>query len=590
MEGATTLHRPAPTTLEGVMETENKIRANIFNYNGEDNSLRCESYEGGYIGLKGGVWKKPIYIYPMSTANIDILFKLYKHDSEDRWGVKNLWQPSLVYELQRLYKDKFDMAGNLRFLHSLTLDSVKRYPTPFKLAGNDLEPFANQMVSQYWQKYVKEHALLWEMGTGKTRSIVEAFEIKKKDEKVKNCLVLCPLSMVDKWIVEIEKWSGCKDAVGLCGSRADKVEALSLGFTWVVATFETAYRLEKELLSIVNTKWMVVLDEFTKIKNPYAKRSKTCVKLGLKTKHKNILSGTPITQNAYDIFTPFMFLDNGETFGLNYEDFLRKYFWTNGYKKIAMSGSLQRISDLIFDKSTRFRKKECIDIPDKIYDTIPIELPPENKQKYDEMVQYAIAQLMSGEIVTAPIILVQLLRLSQITSGFAVDEVGQTIDFVKQPKLDAFQDILDGSNGTKIIAWSRFKHDIDRIAERCNESGVRAVKLYGDTKQEERTANIKAFQEEPDCKVIVGTAGTGGHGIDLVAGNIVVYYSNSYSLEQRLQSEDRTHRAGQRNQVQYIDLLCKKTVDIAIYKILREKKSIADVVTRDNVFGMLTNN
>jgi len=565
-------------------EMENTI---VFHYNKDNNAIITTSKSNLWVGLKGGVWKKTGYRFPLNKMNIDLLFKNYKHGVS--YGVVTcFWRLSLVEAMAKFLKDEIGLAGSMRFLHTLTLDKIDKYPIVYKSPNTELQPFSNQKVSQYWQQYVKHHAMLWEMGTGKTRGVVEAFEIKKKKGLVKRCLVVCPVSMLDKWVEEIEKWSGNTNAVALKGSKADKLELLSYDFDWFVTNFETLPIVMEKLEKIVNNKWFVILDEFTKIKNPFAKRTKTCVKLGKLTDHKTILSGTPITQNAYDIFAPFMFLDNGETFGLNYENFIDKYFWRNGYRKVAMNGSLEQISEKIFDSSTRFRKKECIDIPDKIYDTRILELPAYNKDKYDEMVKYAITQLMDSEAVTAPIILVQLLRLSQITSGFVVDEMNRIVDFKEQPKLDAFQDILDSSNGSKIIVWSRFKHDVDKLYEQCNKSGVKAVKLYSDTKQDARTRNIKAFQEDKTTKVILGTAGTGGHGIDLVAGSIVVYYSNSYSLEQRLQSEDRAHRAGQKNQVTYIDLLCKGTVDIAIYKILRAKKSIADVVTRDNIFEMLS--
>ena len=423
--------------------------------------------------------------------------------------------------------------------------------------------------------------------TGKTRGVVEAYEIKKKKGIIDRSLVVCPVSMLDKWVDEIEKWSGNKNAVALKGSKSDKLELLSYDWDWVITNFETVPVIMEQLERKINNRWYVVLDEFTKIKNPHAIRTKACTNLGRLTEYKTVLSGTPITQNAYDIFAPFMFLDCGQTFGLHYENFIDRYFWRSGYRKVAKSGSLEKISEKIFNSSTRFRKAECLDIPEKIYDTRMLELPGKNKEKYDEMVRFALTQLEESGVVTAPIILVQLLRLSQITSGYVVDEVGKIVDFEEQPKLDAFQDILDSSNGSKVIVWSRFKHDVDKIADKCEKSDIKAVKLYSDTPQDQRTRNIKAFQEDSITKVIVGTAGTGGHGIDLVAGNVVVYYSNSYSLEQRLQSEDRAHRAGQINQVTYIDLLCKGTVDLAIYKILRAKKSIADVVTRDNIFQML---
>jgi len=226
--------------------------------------------------------------------------------------------------------------------------------------------------------------------TGKTRAIGEGYEIKKAKGFVKHGLVICPVSMLNKWVEEIKLWSGNENAVALRGSRAEKLELLACEFEWYVTNFETVMTIIEDLEKIVNNKWFITLDEFTKIKNPHARRSKACVKLGELTKHKAILSGTPITQNAYDIFTPFLFLDRGETFGLNYERFIDEYFMKSGYRKIAYSGSLEKISEKMFNSSTRFRKKECIDIPDKIYDPVILELPPENREKYDQMVKDAI--------------------------------------------------------------------------------------------------------------------------------------------------------------------------------------------------------
>lgn len=422
--------------------------------------------------------------------------------------------------------------------------------------------------------------------TGKTRSGVENYLIKKKAKKVSHCLVICPVSMLDKWVDEVEKWSTGIYAVAVKGTKKDKLEILEADADWYVTNYETAMILEKELLEKVDEKWLIILDESTKIKNPHAGRSKTCHKLGLLTDYKMILTGTPVTQHAYDLFSPYLFLDKGETFGLQYDNFINQYYWRSGYRLMAKRGTLEDISDKIFESSTRFRKKDCIDIPDKVYDHVMLELPPYNQQKYNEMVEWCITRIENSEMVTAPVILTQLLRLSQITSGFVVDEYGQIVDFEEQPKLRALQDIIESSNGSKIIVWTRFLHDVERIMAMCKKNKIGAVEMTSRVKQEDRTVNIAKFQSDNGTKLICGTAGTGGHGIDLVAGSIVVYYSNDYSLENRLQSEDRAHRAGQINKVTYIDLLCKGTIDQGIYKILRNKKSVADVVTKDNIYGL----
>jgi SNF2 family DNA or RNA helicase len=555
----------------------------IFSYDENLKMISCKNSDDTdyYTSsrLTDGIWRqaKRTSFYPLNMQNIERLF-LYHRNDESGWKV------SLLERMVEYLKDRqSDLVASM-FLNSLKIDSISKLPILY--SNNELHPFKNQHIAQYWARSKKQHAMLWEMGTGKTRSAVEVYEIKKSMHQVSHGLVICPLSMVNKWIEEIEKWSAGL-AYPIRGTKEEKAEVLGEDWEWLVTTYETFARMKDDILNIVDENWFVVLDETTKIKNPKAKRSKACHELGLKTSHKVILTGTPVTQHAYDVFSQFLFLDNGETFGANYDNFIDKYFWKTGWRLIAKNGAPKDISDKIFGKSTRFLKKECIDIPDKLYDNRILEMPPYNKSKYDEMVKWCITQIEGSEKVTAPIILTQLLRLSQITSGFLKDVSNKEVPFDENPKIDALRDVFESSNGNKIVVWARFKHDIKQIVKLCEEMKIEAVTLYGEDNEQQRWININKFQKEESVKVIAGTAGTGGHGIDLTSANTVVYYSNSYSLEQRLQSEDRSHRAGQVNQVMYIDLLCKDTIDLSIYKILRGKKNIADIVTKDNLRSFL---
>lgn len=530
------------------------------------------------VWLRGGTYetRKSTGRYPLNEENLEILDRYKRRDDI---AVK----PALMQAIVDFYKDKTKRGANQAFLKTITIDSVKKYPYILKNINGNPPPFHNQHISQYWQQRSNHHALLWEMGTGKTRAAIEGYRIKKSQGLVDKGLVVCPVSMLDKWVEQIETWGDNKAAIALKGTREQKLSTLKDDWDWYCITFESLASMIDEILEIVNDRWFVILDEFTKIKNPKANRSRACIKLGRITKYKAVLSGTPITQHAYDIFTPYLFLDNGKTFGVNYDEFLETYYWAQGYKKVAKTGTLDKISNKIYDSATRFLKKECIDIPDKVYDTRLLDLPPYNREKYNEMVKWCITQIEGSTKVTAAVILTQLLRLSQITSGFVVDTLGKNVPFDENPKIDALSEILDESNESKIIVWCRFIHDVDAVSALCDKVGVKYVTLHGETKPDDRTRNVAQFQNDKETRVIVGTAGTGGHGIDLTAATIVVYYSNSYSLEQRLQSEDRAHRAGQVNKVTYIDLLCRDTIDLSIYKILRNKKSVADIVTKDNL-------
>lgn len=555
----------------------------VFNYDENKKMIACKNSDKNdyytQARLINGIWKqteKTSY-YPLNMENIERLFLYHKKDESG-------WKLGLQEKLTEfLNKRKEDIVAT-QFLHSLTVDNVGKLPIIYN--HSKLKQFKNQHIAQYWGRAINNHAMLWQMGTGKTRSAIETYEIKKEQGQVNHAIVLCPLSMVNKWIDEISEWSGGL-AYPIRGTKEEKTETLGEDWEWLVTTYETFVRMEDDILKIIDDKWFAILDETTKIKNPRAKRSKACHHLGLKTTHKLILTGTPVTQHAYDVFSQFLFLDAGETFGANYDGFLNKYFWRSGWKLIAKSGAPKEISDKMFGKATRFLKKECIDIPDKLYDQRILELPLLNKLKYDEMVKWCITQIEGSDRVTAPIILTQLLRLSQITSGFVKDVTDQEIPFKENPKIDALRDIFESNNGNKIVVWARFQYDIEQIMRLCEEMEIGAVTLYGKDNEQQRWININKFQKESGTKVLAGTAGTGGHGIDLTAATTVVYLSNSYSLEQRLQTEDRVHRAGQVNQVCYIDLLCKDTIDLAIYKILRNKKNIADIVTKDNLRGFL---
>jgi SNF2 family DNA or RNA helicase/ribosomal protein S24E len=555
----------------------------IFNYDETHKMIVCKDSDDSYYvqsRLANGIWKQSerASYYPLNMDNIERLFLYHKKDGSG-------WKLALTEKLaEYLNKRKKNIIAT-QFLTKLTIDKISDLPVLYS-SKSELKLFKNQHIAQYWGRGTDSHAMLWEMGTGKTRSAIEIYEIKKKLGHVNHGIVLCPLSMVNKWIDEIGKWSTGL-AYPIRGTKETKNETLSEDWEWLVTTFETFSIMKDDILKIVDDGWFCILDETTKIKNPRAKRSKACHELGLKTLHKLILTGTPVTQHAYDVFSQFLFLDAGETFGVNYDGFLDKYFWRSGFKLIAKRGTPEEISNKMFGKATRFLKKECIDIPDKLYDQRILELPLQNKLRYDEMVKWCITQIEGSDKVTAPIILTQLLRLSQITSGFVKDVSGKDIPFEKNPKIDALRDIFESTNGNKMVVWSRFQYDIEQIMQLCRDMEIGAVSLYGKDNEQQRWNNIKRFQTDSSCKVIAGTAGTGGHGIDLTSANTVIYFSNSYSLEQRLQSEDRVHRAGQVNSVLYIDLLCKDTIDIAIYKVLRSKKSIADIVTKDNIRGFL---
>jgi SNF2 family DNA or RNA helicase len=193
------------------------------------------------------------------------------------------------------------------------------------------------------------------------------------------------------------------------------------------------------------------------------------------------------------------------------------------------------------------------------------------------MKKQAIAHL-NGKVTSTMTVLTQLMRLQQITCGHFVADDG-SVQEIDSNRLDELMDVLEETEG-KAIIWAHWQRDVSNIIKAVKKKygPDSIVDYYGVTSQEERQPNIKKFQDDPRCRFMVGTPSTGGYGITLTAANTVIYYSNGYDLEKRLQSEDRAHRIGQKKPVTYVDLIAEDTVDEKIVKSLRKKINIASEV------------
>jgi SNF2 family DNA or RNA helicase len=265
---------------------------------------------------------------------------------------------------------------------------------------------------------------------------------------------------------------------------------------------------------------------------------------------------------------------------------VRKNF---GGRQVWIINSYQRLDELsesLKPFSYRVLKEDCLDLPEKVYIKREIELTEDQLKHYSTMKATAMA-LLKGDVVRAPHVLTQLMRLHQITCGHLTTESGEIVD-IKSNRIKELLKILEETNG-KAIIWAHYVHDIQKIVKAISTAkdedenllyGPESiVSYYGQTPSEQRQKNIEAFQDpRSPVRFFVGNPQTGGYGITLTEANTVIYYSNGYDLEKRLQSEDRAHRIGQKKSVTYIDLIAEKTVDEKIVKALRKKINIASEV------------
>jgi len=331
----------------------------------------------------------------------------------------------------------------------------------------------------------------------------------------------------------------------------------------------------------------MAIDESTTIKNPKAKRTKTMVKLGKFAKFRRIMTGSPVTKSPLDLYSQCEFLNpqllgfpSYYSFCVRYANMIKRSSGSHTYHQILGFQNLDELSEILKSFSTRVLKEECLDLPEKVFTTRRIEMTPDQKRMYKEMKKYAMTVINEeGDSVSATVVITQLLRLHQISCGFATSDDG-AITKIPNNRLNELMSILEETDG-KVILWATYRHDIQLLEEEISKAHgpESVVTYYGDTTVEERREAVKSFQDpNSPVRFFIGNPSTGGYGLTLTEANTVIYYSNSYDLEKRLQSEDRAHRIGQTKSVTYIDLIAEGTVDEKIVKALLNKQNIANQI------------
>ena len=460
------------------------------------------------------------------------------------------------------------------------------------------KPYAHQLTAleKSWNR--ETYAYFMEMGTGKAKVLIDNVSMLYDKGKVNGALIIAPKGVVGTWYNQEIPTHLPKHIENVCvlwQSNITKEQSRKLG-----TLFKTGEELHflimnvealsttkgtdfaRKFLSSHNT--LMAIDESTTIKNPKAKRTKNIIKLSELAKYRRIMTGSPVTRNPLDLYSQCQFLSPWLLDFQSYYAFRTRYAIMKtaniSGRQIQLVAGFQRLAELsekLKPFSYRVLKADCLDLPDKIYMKRQIKLSPDQNKLYEQMRKEALATL-NGKRVTTVNALTQLMRLHQITCGHFTSDDGTTQP-IKNNRIDELMDVLEEIEG-KAIIWAHYQYDINTIikeVEKVHGPGS-IVDYYGLTPQDERQENIKKFQNDDKCRFIVGTPQTGGYGITLTAANTVIYYSNGYDLEKRLQSEDRAHRIGQQKSVTYVDILADETVDEKIVKSLRKKINIASEV------------
>lgn len=461
------------------------------------------------------------------------------------------------------------------------------------------KPYEHQLdaLKESWDK--EEWALFLDMGTGKTKILIDNTAMLYDKGEINAALYVAPKGVYRNWsskeipehmpehvMHDVIVWNPSTTKKNL--ANLERLFEDDENLKILVMNVE-AFSTDKGFLfaqRFVNRRRVLMaIDESTTIKNRKAQRTKSVVKCGAGAKYRRIATGSPITKNPMDLYSQCEFLScdllgfqSFWSFQSRYARMIRRTMGAHSFNQIVGFQNLEELTTALRTFSTRVRKEDCLDLPEKVYTRRTVELTPEQKTAYAQMKQMALALFEQG-IVSTQNALTQILRLQQICSG-AVRLDDGTVQELPTNKLTELMQCLEEVDG-KVIIWANFTNDIQRIAHALAEVyGVESVATYyGETGDDVRPQVVSSFQDPSSpLRFFVGQPRTGGYGLTLTEAKTVVYYSNGYDLEIRLQSEDRAHRIGQRNTVTYIDIIAEGTIDEKILAALRGKIDIATLV------------
>lgn len=462
-------------------------------------------------------------------------------------------------------------------------------------------------------------AIWHEMGLGKTRTAIEIFSYYRTQDPDVRMLVICPISLLEgAWGQDINRFSNFK----YHNSHEWGIPQGQVAPSITLINFE-GLRSEaraKDLIDLIQkskVNWLCVIDESSRMKSHSTETTKTLLKRfrGL-FKYKLVMSGTPAPNSEMEYWGQMEFIRPG-IFSNSFFKFRNTFFhlqrgkqilptigfmsktgiadvFSKGFKYEITDANRQKLMATIRKYSHFAKKKDCLDLPDQVDEERVVELGPKQKRAYREMKTQLLTEI-GGEDITAPVALAKLMKLREITSGFAIGESGSPVAIGEEPKVKEMMDTIEEAGTQQIIIWANFHWEILRICHELRslfkkvdpvtgkmvidqeEADRQIVTLYGGTA--DRDGSITAFQDGR-ARFLVAHPRSAAHGLTFVGCSLQIFFSLDYSSESYEQARARTHRAGQKNVCTYVHLIAKDTIDGDILDILRKKKTAADVILK----------
>lgn len=431
---------------------------------------------------------------------------------------------------------------------------------------------------------------LFEMGCGKTLTTIAVAGALYNLGKIDRVLVVAPTSVCSVWPHDLNQFATFPwEARVLLGDKKKRLKALNELENWpfkalriAVINYESTHREGIFEALAAYKPDLIVCDESQRIKNPSAAQSKALHKLGDAAPFRMILSGTPVQNNAVDLYSQYRFLDPA-VYGANFYAFKNRYCIMGGYGQHQIVGyrNMDELVEKEHSVAYRVTKEECLDLPQQTFINRYVQFTDAEQAIYEQLRKSSFLELETGENVTATTILTMYLRLMQLTGGFLTADESTRPKQVNTAKLDALADIVDDyvvDAGKKLVIFARFRAEIAAIENLLRLRKIQYGSIYGDVPMEERGKIVEDFQTNPDTKVFVAQIQTAGLGITLHAASTAVFYSYDYNYANYAQALARIHRIGQHLTVTYIHLVVDGSIDEKILAALENKEDMAKTV------------
>jgi SNF2 family DNA or RNA helicase len=430
-------------------------------------------------------------------------------------------------------------------------------------------------------------AIFHEQGLGKTKIALDAGLQWLRTKQVDTIIIFTKKALIANWLREFEFHTELKPQV-LTEQSSHNYYVFTTPSRAVLAHFEVAKKEEKRLAVWLRSRRVAVfLDESAKIKNPDADLTKSFHRLAPHFARRVIMTGTPVANRPYDIWSQIYFLDQGKALGKDFETFrkstdLDKGIADDSEQKQRFANRLTQVRAKLARISVRETKDGGrVSLPSKEFERVICSWEPSQLELYRQIREELRAVVLrDGQLIEddQDMILKRLLRLIQIASNPALVDDAYTLEPGKFPRLyELVTDITRRSE--KVIVWTTFNENADWLARKLSPFG--ALALHGKLSMERRNQVISWFLKNAEDQVLVATPGAAKEGLTLTVANHVVFYDRTYSLDDYLQAQDRIHRVSQTKPCYVYTMLMTDSVDEWIESLLEEKRYAAQLTQGD---------